>query len=115
MNIYTIISLFGIGAIIGMYLLAIVLQNKETPKAVAFVHGIFVATALVLLIVYLVKNSNGPVESAVLFVIAALGGTVLIYRDMTGKKIPKWLALVHGIVAVAGFIILLVFVFGNPG
>lgn len=114
MDIYTIIALFGIGAIIGMYLLALVLQNKETPKVVAFVHGGFVAVALVLLIVYLVKNSNGPVESAVLFVIAALGGTVLIYRDMTGKKIPKWLAVAHGLVAVSGFVILLFFAFGNP-
>jgi hypothetical protein len=50
-------------------------------------------------------------ESIVLFVMAALGGLVLIYRDMTGKSIPKWLAVGHGLIAVAGFIFLLIYTF----
>jgi hypothetical protein len=111
-TIYLVISLFALGAIIGMYLLALVLQKKETPKFVAFIHGAFVAAALILLIVY---NSSHPgfMESIVLFIIAALGGLVLITRDLTGKPIPRWLAVVHGLVAVAGFIFLLVDVFIN--
>jgi peptidoglycan/LPS O-acetylase OafA/YrhL len=110
-TIYAIIGLFALGAIIGMYLLALILQDKETPKAVALIHGGFVVIALVMLIVYITKNSPGPAESLVLFIIAALGGLVVAFRDFTGKKIPKWLAVVHGLVAVAGFIFLLVFAF----
>ena len=114
MNIlYTIIGLFALGAIIGIYLLTLVLQDKETPKAAAFIHGIFVVIALIMLIVYLTNHSPGPIESLVLFVVAALGGLVLIYRDLTGKKIPKWLAVVHGLAAVAGFAFLLIFTFGQ--
>jgi hypothetical protein len=109
-TIYTIIGLFALGAIIGMYLLSLVMQNKETPKVVAFIHGGFVALALVLLIVYN-NNNPGVMDSIVLFVIAALGGAVMIVRDLSGKGVPKWLAVVHGLVAVAGFVVLLVHAF----
>jgi hypothetical protein len=109
-TLYTIIGLFALGAIVGMYLLALVLQKKETSKPVAVIHGLFVAIALVMLIIYNSKNP-GPIESIVLFVIAALGGIVLFIRDITGKSIPKWLAIVHGLAAVAGFIFLLAFTF----
>jgi hypothetical protein len=111
-SLYTIIALFALGAIIGMYLLALVLQKKETPKFVAVIHGLFVAVALVMLIVYNSKNP-GLTESIVLFIIAALGGIVLFVRDITKKSIPKWLAVVHGLVAVVGFIFLLVFTFSH--
>lgn len=110
-TLYAIIGLFALGAIIGMYLLALVLQNKETPKAVALIHGAFVVVALIMLIVYITKNTPGPVESLVLFIIAAAGGLVVGYRDFTGKKIPKWLAVAHGLIAVTGFIFLLAFAF----
>jgi branched-subunit amino acid transport protein AzlD len=109
-TLYLIIALFALGAIIGMYLLAFILQKKETPKFVAFIHGIFVAAALVLLIVYNLKHP-GLMESIVLFIVAALGGLVLIVRDLTGKPIPKWLAITHGLIAVAGFVFLLVAAF----
>jgi hypothetical protein len=106
-TLYLIIALFALGALIGMYLLALVLQKKETPKFVAVIHGAFVAAALVLLIVY---NSNHPglTESIILFVVAALGGATLFVRDLMGKSLPRWLALGHGIIAVIGFIILLI-------
>jgi hypothetical protein len=108
-TLYAIIGLFALGALIGLYLLALVLQKKETPKMVAFIHGIFVAVALILLIVYGLNHPPTPVESIVLFVLAALGGLVLIVRDLTGKSIPKWLAVSHGLIAVAGFIFLLLY------
>ena len=111
-TLYTIIALFALGAIIGMYLLALVLQKKETPKFVAFIHGAFVASALILLIIY---NSEHPglMESIVLFVVAAVGGLTMIIRDLTGKSLPKWLAVGHGLIAVAGFIFLLISAFAK--
>jgi hypothetical protein len=111
-TLYSIIGLFAIGAIVGMYLLAFVLQGKETPKIVAVIHGLFVAIALIMLIVYNSKNP-GLTESIVLFIIAALGGIVLFVRDISNKPIPKWLAVVHGLVAVVGFVILLIFAFSH--
>jgi uncharacterized membrane protein len=72
-----------------------------------------VAAALITLIVYSTKNQPSPITSIILFVIAALGGLVLFYRDVTGQTVPKWLAVLHGLLAVTGFILLLVFTFGN--
>jgi hypothetical protein len=110
-TLYTIIGLFALGALIGIYLLVLVLQNKETPKFVAFIHGAFVVAGLFLLVFYAMKNMPSPIESLVLFIMAAVGGLVLIYRDLTKKSIPKWLAVGHGLLAVAGFIFLLVYTF----
>jgi hypothetical protein len=112
-TLYLVIGLFALGALIGMYLLSLILQKKETPKAVAFIHGIFVAAALVLLIIYNAEHGPGLMESIVLFVVAAVGGVVLIMRDLTGKPLPKWLAIGHGLVAVAGFVFLLVYAFSK--
>jgi hypothetical protein len=110
-TLYLIITLFALGAIVGMYLLALVLQKKETPKLVAFIHGALVVTALILLIYYSGTHTPGPIESIVVFVIAAVGGLTLIVRDLTGKPLPAWLAIGHGLIAVTGFIFLLVYAF----
>jgi hypothetical protein len=112
-TLYLIIALFALGAIIGMYLLALVLQKKETPKFVAFIHGAFVAAALLLLTVYNSQHGPGLMESIVLFVVAAMGGLVLIIRDLTKRSLPRWLAIGHGLIAVAGFVFLLVFAFNK--
>jgi hypothetical protein len=109
--IYTAIVLFAIAALIGMYLLSLVLQKKETPKALAIVHGIFAATALILLIIHTVNTGANLIQAIVLFVIAALGGFILFTRDVMGKSLPKALAVIHGLLAVSGFIFLLVYAF----
>lgn len=111
--VYAIIGLFALAAIIGMYLITFVLRNKETPKALAFVHGIFAAAAIILLCVYVSDEGPDLTESLVLFIVAALGGFVLIARDLTGRTIPKWLAVMHGLLAVSGFVFLLIRVFGR--
>jgi hypothetical protein len=49
------------------------------------------------------------VQSIVLFIIAALGGITLFIRDITGKVLPVWLAVVHALLAVSGFIFLLIY------
>jgi hypothetical protein len=109
--IYGIISVFSLTAILGLYLLSLVLRNKTTPKAVSVLHGLFAFTALILLSVYVLGQSPGPVESLIVFCVAAMGGIVLIYRDITGKTIPKALAIGHGLLAITGFILLLVYAF----
>jgi hypothetical protein len=108
-SIYTIISLFSVAAILGMYLISFILRNKKTPLPVAFIHGFFSASSLVLLIIYAVKNNAGLIEAIVLFSIAALGGIVMIIRDLMEKSVPKPLAVAHGILAITGYVVLLVY------
>jgi hypothetical protein len=107
--LYTIIAILALTAILGLTLLSFVLRNVETPRIIVILHGLLAATGLGFLLYYVYGNEPRPVESAVLLVIAALGGFIMVSRDLTGRPIPKWLAMVHGLVAVCGFIFLIVF------
>lgn len=110
-SVYVAVGFFALAAIIGMYLLTFILRGKETPKAVAFTHGIMAAVGLVLLLVYWLRKDPAMWDSVVLFAVAAVGGLYLIMRDLTAKPIPKWLAVAHGLIAVTGFVFLLVHAF----
>ncbi len=111
--IYTAIAFFALAAILGMILLSFVLRNKETPKAIVFTHGPLAVIGLILLIIYTFRQGPNPIESIILFTIAAIGGIVLVWKDITHQQVPKWLAIVHGLVAVSGFILLLIFAFNQ--
>ena len=106
--IYASIAIFGITAIIGLYLLSFVLRKQETPKTIAVIHGFFAFTGFVILILYCYLYQPGPIEGLIVFIVAALGGGFLLYKDMHGL-LPKPLAIIHGILAVIGLILLIVF------
>ncbi len=109
--LYIAIIFFTLAALLGLYLLSFVLTNKETPKGVAFIHGPLATIGLIILIIYALYNSPSPIVSIVLFILAAFGGIMLIYRDLTGQSVPKWMAIAHGLTAIVAFIFLLVFAF----
>jgi hypothetical protein len=109
--LYSSMVLFGLAALIGVYLISFVLQNKLPPKSVALVHGAVAATALVLLIVYIYNTGADLIQAVVLFVIVALGGIALFVRHLMGKSLPKWLAITHASLAVISFIVLLAYTF----
>jgi hypothetical protein len=113
-TIYVVIGLFSLAALLGLILISYVLRSKETPKAVAFIHGPVAAIALIILIIYTINHDRMFIASIVLFVIAALGGIILFIKDLTGKTVPKWLAVVHGLVAVSGFTVLIINAFVKP-
>lgn len=104
------IVFFSLAIILGLFLLAYVLQNKETPKALAFIHGPLAAIGLILLIAYAYTSPHSSLYltiSIILFILAAFGGITLISIDLMGKPVPKWMALGHGITALTGFILLI--------
>lgn len=111
--IYTVIGFFALAAILGLILLSFILREKETPKGIAILHGLLAATGLVLLIIYCTDHTPRPVESLVLFIIAATGGFIVFARDISNKPLPKWLPVAHGLIAVTGFVFLLVFAFSE--
>lgn len=109
----TTVILFAIAAVLGAVLITKVLKDKETPKAVVYSHGAAAAIALILLIItYINQGDSLLMISILIFVVAALGGFVMFSRDITQKEIPKWLAVVHALAAVTGFVLLLIFAFG---
>jgi len=109
---YITIALFAIAAVLGVTILVNWLNKRDAPRGVVYSHGIVAAIALVLLIVYVVNNrSNAPTTSLVLFVVAAIGGVYMFTRDLNHKNSPIAIAVLHALLAVGGFVALLIFVF----
>jgi hypothetical protein len=107
--LYLIIGLFAIAAVVGIILLRNLMMPNKPPRAAVYIHGLLAATALVLLIFFVMQHpgTNAFYISIGLFVVAALGGFVLFIRDLRNKLGPVWLAIVHALIAVSGFLILL--------
>jgi hypothetical protein len=107
--LYLNIALFAIAAIIGLIILKNWLTSATTSRAVVYAHGIFAAGGLVLLFIYFMKNNNQQdiKTSLILFAVAAVAGFYMFFQDLKGKFSPTWLAVIHGLVAVVGFVFLL--------
>jgi membrane protease YdiL (CAAX protease family) len=103
--------LFAIAALGGVVLASIRLRGTNPPLALALIHGALAAAALVGLIVVVIHagaSASLPRIALLLFVVAALGGFVLFASHLRKKNIPVPLMLVHAVVAVGGFVTLLV-------
>ncbi|MDP4175257.1 MAG: hypothetical protein Q8933_14885 [Bacteroidota bacterium] len=110
------IILFIIGALFGLHILTHILKNTPTPKLSVALHGLLVAIALVTIIVALINNGGNwrLTASVVLFIIAALGGFLMVYIDLGKKQMPpKALALLHPILAAIGLILLIIYTMGR--
>lgn len=106
MSVITLLF-FIIAALLGVFLIYYILTGKNTPKGLAIIHGLTAALGIVSLVIVLIITHVNAYISLVLFILAALGGFLMMYRDITGKSLPKWLALGHGLIALSAFILLL--------
>lgn len=106
------IVLFIIAAIFGLTVLTAILKNQPTPKSYVFTHGPIAATALIIVIIYAMMGHMHPllITSIVLFILAALGGLTLFTIDMRKRPIPKFLAVLHPILAVTALVTLIIYV-----
>jgi hypothetical protein len=108
--IYLAIALFALAAVLGLVILVKWLQSKDASRGVVYSHGIVAAAALLIIVVYAFQNpDNFPRVSLALFVISALVGFYMFFRDLNKKMSPMALAFAHALVAVAGFVSLLVY------
>lgn len=109
------VVLFAIAAVIGVTMAVRHFGGKETPLSVGLLHGAFAATGLVLLILAVMRAPEAGLGgvSLGLLVVAALGGFVLLARQLRKQAWPNGLILLHGGLAAAGFVVLLVWVYGS--
>ena len=88
--------------------------KPHPPIWLAMLHG-FLSAAAVTLLLYASFTMGLPGlanVALVLFVVAALGGVVLnLNFHWRAIPLPKWLVLVHAVVAVVGYLCLLAAVF----
>lgn len=110
--LYVSIVLFAIAAVWGIYLAASILGAKKLTREIVLGHGGVAAVGLVVFIIASVMTGfvllNGL--SIALFVLAALVGAAMFFGQ-TGPTPP--LIGLHAVLAVAGFILLLVYAFAG--
>jgi glucose uptake protein GlcU len=103
--------LFALAALGGIYMATVRFRGAERPPtAIALVHGAAAAAGLIALIVA-VAEAGAPAAARtalVVFIIAALGGFFLFAQHMQKKALPIPVIVIHALVAVAGFVVLLV-------
>ena|ERR1700751_4155118 len=106
------IGLFALSAVLGLSILIKWLTKKDASKGVIYSHGIVAAAALTLLLVYALEHKeNFPKMALILFVVSAVGGFYMFFRDLMKKTSPLAIAFVHALFAVSGFVALLFFAF----
>ena len=92
--------------------------KPHPPIALAMLHG-FLSAAAVTLLLYAAFTTGLPMAAnvaLVLFLVAAAGGVVLnLNFHWRAIPLPKWIVIVHGVIAVIGFLCLLGAVFGTRG
>jgi len=109
---YAAIALFALSAVLGLTILLKWLGKKDASKAVVYSHGIVAAAGLAILVAYALMNPTAfPKISLVLFAIAAVFGFYMFFNDLRKKMSPLAVAFIHALLAVGGFVALLVFVF----
>lgn len=109
--------LFALAALGGLALALMHFRSggrERPPTALAVVHGLAAAAALVLLVLGVLAAPPGtsvlPTVALAIFVLAALGGAYLFLgKHLRGQALPSPVVVVHGLAAVAGFLVLLVF------
>ena len=83
--------------------------DRRPPAALAMFHG-FLATAAVTLLLYAAATVGLPRTAlvALVLLIVAAGGGVILNLNYHWKQLPlpKWLIVVHAIVAFAGYVLL---------
>jgi hypothetical protein len=106
--------LLGITAVGGIIMAGIRFAgagDRQPPVALAMLHG-FLAAAAITLLLYGAITVGLPglaLVALVLFLLAAAGGAVLnLNYHWKQLPLPKWLIVVHALVAVAGFVLLVV-------
>ena len=111
LSIQTAVVLFAISAVGGITMAAIRFSGKPRPPTwLAMLHGFLSAAALTLLIyaAFTVGLPTLALTATGLFVIAAIGGVFMnLNYHWKGLPLPKPLVLVHGAIAVIGFVCLL--------
>jgi len=109
--------LFGISALGGLVMAGIRFSGPNPPTWLAMLHGFLSAAALTLL-VYAACTVGLPSLvnlAVVLFIVAALGGIVMnLNYHWKLLPLPKWLMVVHALLAVVGYVLLLAALWTPP-
>lgn len=103
--------LFALAATGGLIMAVTRFGGRPQPSmALALVHGLAAAAGLVTLIAWIAKADTALATTAglVLMLLAAVAGFLLFGNHLKNKELPIPQLVVHAVVAVVGFLVLLV-------
>ena len=82
--------LIACGVVVGGLMATWGLKGEHIPKGLAILHGIFVASGLILLLIYALTTDSHHRhwDSITIFIVAATGGFYMLTRDLRMKGIP---------------------------
>lgn len=99
-------GVFAMSSLLCFYLLSIMLHNKRHPILLPIIHGGIVVLALSMVIRYATNTGPANTEGLVLFLLAAFGGVLLIYKDIHEQQAPRWLVISHSLISTLGMLFL---------
>lgn len=110
--LWVVIILFAITAAGGLAMAGVrISANRNPPAWLAMLHGLLAGAGLTLLLfgAFTIGIPQYAVVALILLIIAALGGVFLNlgYQEKR-KPLPKPVMYVHALIAVVGFILLIV-------
>jgi hypothetical protein len=113
---HTAAIVLALAAVGGLTLAAIRLRGAPWPPMwLAHVHGLVAATGVALLI-YAASTDGIPGLAKIalcIFILAALGGaTLFVAFHRVSKPLPIPLVIGHGLIAITGYVLLLLSYFG---
>ena len=114
-------GLFTLAALGGLVMAGIRFGRKHNPPAwLAMLHGLLAAAGITLL-AYSAWAGQPPASALLallLFLLAAGGGAILsLAYKWRQRLLPSWLVIAHALLAVTGYVLVLLAVFGgdSPG
>ena len=114
--LYVAIVLFAIAAAGGLVMAGVrVSGNRNPPAWLAMLHGLLAGAGLTLLLfaAFTIGLPHYALWALILLVIAALGGVVLNLGFQEKRELlPKPVVYIHALIAVVGFILLIVAAMG---
>ncbi|MEO7357209.1 MAG: hypothetical protein ABIY50_06825 [Ignavibacteria bacterium] len=98
-----IVIVYFLTAAIGIYLFIKLFSNTKRKLVIGIIHGSLGLFGLACLLFYIsFSKGDSPVESFLLILFALFIGGGMLATDLTGKKFPLWIAIVHIGFAVTG-------------
>lgn len=103
---------FAVAAVGGLIAAVRHFREQDIPWGVTILHGLFGAAGLVLLLLPVVNGQAAGLAkiALILFLVAALGGFVLVSFHLRRQRHPSAFIVVHALVAVAAFLLLAYYV-----
>jgi len=104
--------LFAIAAVIGLVLAWRHLGMRAPSLWAALAHGVFAAAGVIVLLTIVVRAAGVPAvrtTSLAFFLDTVPFGVFLFATHVHARRLPAWIIVLHRLMAVVGFVLLLVF------